>query len=93
MKIKNFNPGPIEANQNIYFFDKCEVEYFEGDPFTLYGSIDILFTDCKTAIDIPYAYINIVKDSNGRTVSLSKQINREIVSELESLIYKMNVEL
>ena len=91
MKIENFNPGILTPNQNLYFFDGCIIEYFEGNPFKIFGSIDVNFIENE--IDLSYFTLNIIKDSDGRTVSLSDQIRREIESALESKLETLNVEL
>jgi len=91
MKIENFNPGILTPSQNLYFFDGCIIEYFEGDPFKIFGSIDVNFIENE--IDISYFDLTIIKDFNGRTISLSDQIRREIEKALEDKLETLNVEL
>jgi hypothetical protein len=90
IRIKNFNPGPLKTTKNLYFFDNCIVEYFKGDPFKIYGSIDVVFIEGQ--IDISYFNLTIIKDLNGKTISLSKEINREIEKAFEDLLESKPIE-
>ena len=90
MKIKNFNPGILKTTKNLYFFDNCLVEYFEGDVFNIYGNIETSFIEGE--IDITYVTLNIVKDSNKKTISLSDAIRKEIEKEIEDLFEGLPIE-
>tara|TARA_R110002167_G_scaffold49784_1_gene145690 strand:- start:519 stop:791 length:273 start_codon:yes stop_codon:yes gene_type:complete len=85
MKIENFNPGILKPTKNLYFFDNCLIEYFKGETFNIFGSADVIFIEGE--IDISYITLNIIKDSEGKKISLSKEIEREIKKDLEDLIY------
>ena len=90
MKITNFNPGTLKTTKNLYFFDNCLVEYFEGDVFNIYGNIETSFIEGE--IDITYVTLNIVKDSNKKTISLSDAIRKEIEKEIEDLFEGLPIE-
>jgi hypothetical protein len=91
MKIENFNPGILTPSKNLYFFDGCIIEYFEGVPFKIFGSIDVNFIEGE--IDLSYFTLNIVKDENGKTISLADHIRRDIEKEFEDKLETLNVEI
>lgn len=92
MEILNFNPGIIKTTRSQYSFDGAKIDVFEdNEPFSFDGNIEIAFSEDE--IDLVYVNLLFIYDNNGRKCSLSDNLKKEVVSELESFLYKINPEI
>jgi hypothetical protein len=82
MKITSLYPEAINYSKELSFFDSCLVEYFEGIEFYLFGSIEKISEEEEDRFNVN---IMFAQDEEGKKISLSDNIKKEIEHEIETL--------